>query len=145
MSQVGAATKFSTIQTETATILRLGTNSATRISIASTGGVTINAPTAGATLTVDGEPTIDRTSLYAISRSSSSCWAAYFQGITGGGGIVIEGSMPTAVASGQIGLGSTFSSSVGGAGGASALPATPRGYWIVNVEGTTRKIPYYDN
>lgn len=32
---------------------------------------------------------------------------------------------------------------VGAAGGASALPATPTGYLIVNIGGTDRKIPYY--
>lgn len=29
------------------------------------------------------------------------------------------------------------------AGGAGALPATPAGYVIININGTTRKIPYY--
>jgi hypothetical protein len=33
--------------------------------------------------------------------------------------------------------------SVGAAGGASAPPATPQGYWRVNIGGVTRKIPYY--
>lgn len=33
---------------------------------------------------------------------------------------------------------------VGGAGGASALPATPRGYIIINVAGTARVVPFYD-
>jgi hypothetical protein len=37
-----------------------------------------------------------------------------------------------------------LSTTVGGAGGASALPATPRGYVNVNVDGVERKIPYYD-
>jgi hypothetical protein len=49
------------------------------------------------------------------------------------------------VAAGQVGLGGTTATTVGGAGGASALPATPRGYLIINVEGSTRKIPFYDN
>ena len=34
---------------------------------------------------------------------------------------------------------------VGSAGGASALPATPTGYIKVNVNGTQKKVPYYDN
>ena len=38
----------------------------------------------------------------------------------------------------------TTSSTVGAAGGASALPATPSGYMIVDINGTDRKIPYYD-
>jgi hypothetical protein len=33
---------------------------------------------------------------------------------------------------------------VGAAGGASALPATPLGYLIIKVAGTDRKIPYYN-
>jgi hypothetical protein len=45
----------------------------------------------------------------------------------------------------QIGLGSTTASTVGAAGGASALPATPTGYWIINVAGTNFKVPYYAN
>jgi hypothetical protein len=32
---------------------------------------------------------------------------------------------------------------VGAAGGASALPAFPTGYWRVNIGGITRKFPYY--
>ena len=38
-----------------------------------------------------------------------------------------------------------LSTTVGGAGGASALPLTPRGYVNVNVSGTIQKIPYYDS
>lgn len=34
-------------------------------------------------------------------------------------------------------------STVGAAGGASALPATPTGYITININGTDRKIPYY--
>jgi hypothetical protein len=37
-----------------------------------------------------------------------------------------------------------LSTTIGGAGGASALPATPRGYVTVVVDGTDRKMPYYD-
>lgn len=36
-------------------------------------------------------------------------------------------------------------STVGSAGGASALPATPTGYLLINVNGTQKKVPYYDN
>lgn len=39
-------------------------------------------------------------------------------------------------------LGST-SSTVGAAGAASALPATPTGYIEVNIDGTVYKVPYY--
>lgn len=37
-----------------------------------------------------------------------------------------------------------LSTTVGGAGGASALPATPTGYVTVVVNGVDRKMPYYD-
>jgi hypothetical protein len=33
---------------------------------------------------------------------------------------------------------------VGSAGGASALPATPRGYLVLNLEGVERVVPFYD-
>jgi hypothetical protein len=39
---------------------------------------------------------------------------------------------------------STTAATVGAAGGASALPATPEGYLVVNINGTARKIPYYN-
>jgi len=47
------------------------------------------------------------------------------------------------VAAGQIGWGATTQTTVGAAGGASALPATPTGYVIINVAGTNRVIPFY--
>lgn len=37
----------------------------------------------------------------------------------------------------------TLQSTVGAAGGASALPATPTGYVLINLNGTNRAIPYY--
>jgi hypothetical protein len=44
---------------------------------------------------------------------------------------------------GEIVYGSTTSTTVGAAGAASALPATPTGYITVNIAGTDRKIPFY--
>ena len=38
----------------------------------------------------------------------------------------------------------TTATSVGAAGGASALPATPVGYLVVNINGTARKLPFYN-
>jgi len=46
---------------------------------------------------------------------------------------------------GEIAYGGTTATTVGAAGGASALPATPTGYIIVNVAGTQMKVPYYAN
>jgi hypothetical protein len=48
-----------------------------------------------------------------------------------------------AVASGQLGIGTTTATTVGAAGGASALPATPLGYLRMNLGGTFIKVPYY--
>jgi hypothetical protein len=40
-------------------------------------------------------------------------------------------------------LNTVVGTTVGAAGGASALPATPTGYITININGTDRKIPYY--
>ena len=48
-----------------------------------------------------------------------------------------------AVSASQVGIGATVATAVGAAGGASALPATPTGYWTINVAGTDYKVPYY--
>jgi len=45
--------------------------------------------------------------------------------------------------SGAVMIGATTRTTVGAAGGASALPATPTGYLIINVAGTERQIPFY--
>ncbi len=58
--------------------------------------------------------------------------------------VVLKAAAPT-TAAGQVGLGATHATTVGAAGGATALPATPLGYLICNVEGTQVKIPYYNN
>lgn len=44
----------------------------------------------------------------------------------------------------NIRINNTTSTSIGAAGGASALPATPLGYWTVNINGATVKIPFYN-
>lgn len=66
------------------------------------------------------------------------------QKTTFSGGIVATVAAPT-VSAGQVGYGSTTASTVGAAGGASALPGTPLGYLILNVGGTQVKVPYYNN
>jgi hypothetical protein len=45
---------------------------------------------------------------------------------------------------GQVNLGATTGTTIGAAGGASALPATPLGYLIAYVGATQVKIPYYN-
>jgi hypothetical protein len=61
------------------------------------------------------------------------------------GGLVINNIAAPTAAANQVAFGSTTASTVGAAGGASALPATPTGYIIVNIAGTNFKIPYYAN
>lgn len=59
------------------------------------------------------------------------------------GGLILDTTAAPTVGAGQIGLGATVQTTVGAAGGASALPATPTGYMIVNIAGTNRVIPYF--
>ena len=40
-------------------------------------------------------------------------------------------------------FGGTTQTTVGGAGAASALPATPSGYFTVTIDGTDYVVPYY--
>jgi hypothetical protein len=61
------------------------------------------------------------------------------------GGLVVNNIAAPTVGANQLGLGSTTATTVGAPGGASALPATPTGYLIVNIAGTNFKIPYYAN
>jgi hypothetical protein len=60
-----------------------------------------------------------------------------------GGALRINTSAKT-VGANEISIGSITATTVGAAGGASALPGTPVGYLIINVGGTDRKIPYYN-
>lgn len=59
------------------------------------------------------------------------------------GGLILDTTAAPTVGAGQVGLGATVQTTVGAAGGASALPATPTGYLIINVAGTNRVVPYY--
>lgn len=58
--------------------------------------------------------------------------------------MILTAATPT-VAAGQVGFGNTTATTVGAAGGASALPATPVGYLAISVGGTNYKIPYYNS
>lgn len=64
------------------------------------------------------------------------------QGSTFAAQISVTGAAAS-VGANTVSYGGTTQSTVGAAGGASALPATPTGYIIVNVAGTNRVIPYY--
>ncbi|MBK9497657.1 MAG: hypothetical protein IPO08_24725 [Xanthomonadales bacterium] len=60
-----------------------------------------------------------------------------------GNSITLASATPTGTGA-QIGVGNTVRTTVGGAGGGSALPATPRGYLEIDIGGTKRQIPYFD-
>lgn len=59
------------------------------------------------------------------------------------GGVIFQ-NVASAVSSGFM-IGGTVATTVGAAGGASALPATPLGYLICGTGGVLIKIPYYNN
>lgn len=59
LNQIGAATKFASIETTTATPLWLFTNNTQRVIVAAAGKVTINAPTSGTALQVNGNAGTD--------------------------------------------------------------------------------------
>lgn len=127
-----------------AVVMSVNTNRAVTINGAATGTtLVLNAPLAGGTTTLDiGAVSTNPYNLRARSVSLSTNWAAFFDGTSGGAGIVIAGSLPTGVAAGQLGIGSTTSASAS-AGGGAALPATVAGFLEISVAGTTRKIPFY--
>jgi hypothetical protein len=79
----------------------------------------------------------------AVTFTNATGAGAFAAGITATTG-TLTAAAPT-VAAGQVGFGATTASTVGAAGGASALPAAPLGYLIANVAGTAVKIPYYNN
>lgn len=85
------------------------------------------------------------------SGAGSNSWVTAFRGV-GQGGIVADSSGADAdlilstKGAGFHALGGTkTATTVGAAGGASALPATPLGYVRIKIGGSIRKIPYYND
>lgn len=74
---------------------------------------------------------------FKISASAALGTTDYFQ-IDSAGSIAIGTGTTTTHR-----LNTVVGTTVGAAGGASALPATPTGYITININGTDRKIPYY--
>lgn len=58
--------------------------------------------------------------------------------------LTLTAATPT-VGAGQLGFGTTASTTVGAAGGAAALPATPSGYLVININGANFKLPYFNS
>jgi hypothetical protein len=97
----------------------------------------------------DTAKTITVTHTYTASQTFTGGWTAGAACTISTGGLTI--SAGTLIVSGaasnsganSICWGGRNQSTVGAAGGASALPATPAGYAIINVDGTDRVIPFY--
>jgi hypothetical protein len=65
-------------------------------------------------------------------------------GVVGAGTLQIQGGRFN-LSTANVNLASiSTATTIGAAGGASALPATPLGYIIIEIGGTQRKIPYYN-
>jgi hypothetical protein len=65
-------------------------------------------------------------------------------GVAGAGTLQIQGGRFN-LSTANVNLASiSTAATIGAAGGASALPATPLGYIIIEISGTQRKIPYYN-
>jgi hypothetical protein len=65
-------------------------------------------------------------------------------GVAGAGTLQIQGGRFN-LSTANVNLASiSTATTIGAAGGASALPATPLGYIIIEIGGTQRKIPYYN-
>jgi len=90
----------------------------------------------------DSDTGFSRLAANSIALGNST--AGDFSGSLKLGNETLTSAAPT-VAAAQVGLGSTTATTVGAAGAATALPANPVGYLIINVAGTAMKIPYYNN
>lgn len=94
----------------------------------------INGVVGGPTWSYENDPD---TGLYRIASNQ--------QGLTCAGTLVIDLSTSTvAITTTTVRFNTTTATTIGAAGGAAALPATPLGYLTVNVGGTAAKIPYYN-
>jgi hypothetical protein len=98
---------------------------------------------------VDGTPAIGKipTSINFSTRDDSNSYSnrLVIDGAAGNVGINTTSPSSKLHVAGDISVSSaTTATTIGAAGGASALPATPVGYLVVNINGTARKIPYYN-
>ena len=100
------------------------------------------APTISAPV-ISGHPTVEG----VVSTGATGTGKFVFDtaptlGVTAATTLNLSAVAPT-VAAGHVGYGATVQSTVGAPGGASAVPATPDGYLIINVAGTAKVIPYF--
>jgi len=103
------------------------------------GGVTITAP-AGQNVEVGGTNVkLTATEANFTLMEATTLRADTIQNDTSDGDITIS-----TQGTGVIDLNTATQSTVGSAGGASALPATPTGYIKIKIAGTMRVIPFYD-
>jgi hypothetical protein len=113
-------------------------------------GINLSNPTesAGFTTTGDAANLWGNPLTLGQSQNSSSITLKTITGL-GAGGVYINaqfiltevGINPVQAA--QVGISATTQTTVGAAGGASALPTTPLGYLLINVAGTNAVIPYF--
>lgn len=133
-------------------------------------GISVNAPAGGTGAVLTGKQITNGSTAISIERNTDTAPTGYFSqfktaagavvfqvaidGVVTGAGFTTTGTVDTfnmalrypapTVTAGNIGLGNATGTTVGAAGGASAPPATPVGYWTINVGGSNYKIPYYN-
>jgi hypothetical protein len=108
-------------------IIRLLNNAGTDFSRLQFGGTTV------------GFPSLKRSGANLVVRSADDAQDAAILAYCH-----VSTNVAITAAAGAVSYGGTTATTVGAAGGASLLPATPLGYIIVNVAGTAAKIPYYN-
>jgi hypothetical protein len=101
-----------------------------------TGGITIT-PATNETLALGG--LVTAAEFQATLAEITTLRADTIQNDTSDGDISIS-----TQGTGVIDLNTATQSTVGSAGGANALPATPTGYIKIKIAGTMRVIPFYD-
>lgn len=100
-----------------------------------------------ATAAISGKAGTRAAGFYSDVAAAAATWQLFMNGTAVNqlkGGVILDTTAAPTVAAGQVGLGATVATTVGAAGAASALPATPLGYLIINVAGVAAKIPYYN-
>lgn len=98
-----------------------------------------NSTTAGLRLTIAHDGVITATSSVSATHFTVSSGSGY---VTARQAYLFDEANTDGGANSVV-VGGRSQTTVGAAGGASALPATPTGYWKIAVDGTTRVVPFY--